>query len=58
MNVKILELSKLTESERLEIATLLIKAGYTVRLLKKKTTGRNYNHYIEYWKDEDNESSI
>lgn len=52
MNVKILELSKLTEIERLEIATLLIKAGYTVRMRKEKTTGRNYNYYVEYWKGE------
>lgn len=54
MDKNILALSKLTEVERLEIATLLIKAGYTVRQKKKKTAGsRVNNYYIEYWKGED-----
>lgn len=56
--IKVLELSKLTETERLEIATLLIKAGYTVRMKKEKSAGRNYNYSIEYWKGEEDESSI
>ena len=55
MNVRVLELSKLTEAERLEIGTALLKAGYTVRMRKEKSTGRNNNHYIEYWKGEDDE---
>ncbi len=56
--MNVLDLSKLTETERLEIATLLIKSGYTARMRKEKTTGRNYNYYVEYWKGEENESSI
>lgn len=56
--MNVLDLSKLTETERLEIATLLIKAGYTVRMTRKKTAGRNYEYSVEYWKGEENESSI
>ncbi|MDF2881693.1 MAG: hypothetical protein K0R54_2250 [Clostridiaceae bacterium] len=56
MDKFILKLNKLNESERLEISTLLIKAGYTVRLRKEKTTGKTYNHYVEYFEEGSNES--
>lgn len=40
----------LNETERLEIARLLIKAGYTVKLGKDKVKGKTtYVHHIEYW---------
>lgn len=58
MDKNILVLSKLTEVERLEIATLLIKAGYTVRQKKEKTAGsRVNNYYIEYWKGDDEDEN-
>ena len=38
------------EADRLEIAKLLIKAGYTVRLSKDKpANSKTYNHFVEYW---------
>lgn len=52
-NINTLELSKLSEVERLEIGTALLKAGYTVRLKKEKTATRSYNYFIQYWKDEE-----
>lgn len=40
----------LNEAERLDIARLLIKAGYTVKLGKDKVKGKStYVHHIEYW---------
>ena len=44
----------LNESERLEIARLLLKAGYTVRLGRKKPMGKPngaYTYFIEYWEE-------
>ena len=40
---------KLTEGDRLEMARLLIKAGYTVRIFKQsKTKDSPSEHYVEY----------
>lgn len=40
---------KLTEEEKLKLARLLVKAGYTVRVGKFKPEGKTvYAHYIEY----------
>ena len=42
----------LNEQDRLALAQLLIKAGYTVRLGKEKQNQRQnaqYTHYVEYW---------
>lgn len=44
----------LNEQERLDIARLLIKAGYTVKIGKEKPTGKSnaaYIYFVEYWKD-------
>jgi len=47
----------LNEADRLEIAKLLIKAGYAVCLGKEQTKGKVYNHYVEYWeKDKEGKS--
>lgn len=40
----------LNENERLEVARLLIKAGYTVKLGRDKVSGKsNYIHHVEFW---------
>ena len=39
------------EKDRLELATLLIKAGFTVRIGREKPPGKAsapYKHYVEY----------
>lgn len=47
----------LNEVDRLEIAKLLIKAGYTVRLGKDKpANGKTYSHFVEYFEEGSNES--
>lgn len=38
----------LTEPERLEIARLLIKAGYTVRIGKEKPTNKPNGAYVAF----------
>lgn len=45
----------LNESERLEIARLLIKAGYTVKLDREKRNqnSRTYTYFIEFWEDKE-----
>ena len=40
----------LNEAERLELARLLIKAGYCVKLGSEDKNGRNI-YYIEYWEE-------
>jgi len=43
---------KLNAEDRLEIAKLLIKAGYTVKVAKEKIPGKNKNYYfVEYKED-------
>ena len=45
----------LNEADRLEIAKLLIKAGYTVRLSKDKpANSKTYNHFVEYFEGDEN----
>lgn len=44
----------LNEQERLDIARLLIKAGYTVKIGKERSAGKSnaaYIYFVEYWKD-------
>ena len=43
---------ELNDEDRLELCRLLIKAGYTVRLVKEKPEGKKrYEKYIKYWKE-------
>ena len=39
---------RLNEDERLELARLLLKAGYTVRVGREKLPGKRSNVYLEY----------
>lgn len=44
----------LSEADRLQLATLLIKAGYTVKLTREKPTGKNtFSYYVDYAAKED-----
>lgn len=48
----------LNEADRLEIAKLLIKAGYAVRLGREKPADRKngaYVYFVEFWEGVDNE---
>ncbi len=42
------------EADRLALATLLVKMGYTVRIGKEKKEAKNSPNvaYVEYWGDE------
>lgn len=42
----------LNESARLEVARLLIKAGYTVRVGRSKNAKGVTEAFVEYWKEE------
>ena len=42
----------LNESDRTEIARLLIKAGYTVRVGRAKNAKGVTEAFVEYWKEE------
>ena len=45
----------LNENDRLEIARLLLKAGYAARLGREKPAGKsngNYEYFIEFWEGE------
>lgn len=45
--------STLNEADRLDLARLLIKAGYAVRIKKEKAEGRTVvNYIVEYWTDD------
>jgi len=45
---------KLDEADRLEIARLLVKAGYTVKIGKEKKNGKsNINIYFVEFKEEE-----
>lgn len=48
-----LELNRLSDTERLEIATLLLKAGYTVRITYKKNDTPFRDAIIEYFRKEE-----
>lgn len=43
----------LNSEDRLELARLLIKAGYAVKIGKEKTAGKPNStiHFVEYWAD-------
>ncbi len=46
--------NSLNEQDRLALASLLIKAGYTVRLGREKQGKSNtYTYFIEYWEEND-----
>lgn len=46
--------NSLNEQDRLALASLLIKAGYTVRLGREKQgKGNTYTYFIEYWEEND-----
>ena len=46
-------IGNLNEQERLELARLLIKAGYIVRIgRQRKLKASGYDYFIEYWGDE------
>uniref|UniRef100_UPI004029D7D6 resolvase n=1 Tax=Eubacterium sp. TaxID=142586 RepID=UPI004029D7D6 len=43
---------ELNDDDRLALCTLLIKSGYSVRLVKEKPEGKSrYNKYVEYWSE-------
>ena len=51
MKIHSMKSGGLNEADRLELARLLIKAGYTVRLGKEKPEGKPkaaYVHFVEY----------
>lgn len=48
MRIYSLKSGALNENERLDIARLLIKAGYTVRVGKEKANGKAANYYVEF----------
>lgn len=44
----------LNEDDRLSLAALLIKAGYTVRIGKERPKGKTngaYIYFVEYWEE-------
>lgn len=45
--------AKLTESDWLELAQILVKAGYIVRKGREKANPKLavYTHFIEFWED-------
>ncbi len=44
----------LGEQERLDLARLLIKAGYTVRIGREKLAGKStWVYFVEYWEEEE-----
>ena len=46
------KINSLNETDRLNLATLLIKAGYAVKISKAKLNNSNsYTYYVEYWED-------
>lgn len=43
----------LNDQERLDLARLLIKAGYVVKIGREKPSRKSsYMYYVEYWEDE------
>lgn len=44
--------NSLSEEDRLKLATLLIKAGFTVRVDKEKN-GNTTSYYVEYWEEKE-----
>lgn len=54
MKIKPQKQCTLNESERLELARLLVKAGYTVRIGKEKEGNKAAVHYVEFEEDQNN----
>ena len=52
MKIKAQKGSSLNEAERLEMARLLVKAGYTVRIVKEKDGNKTVSYAIEYSESE------
>jgi hypothetical protein len=54
LKIQALKNGKLEETDRLEIARLLIKAGYTVKIGREKQNTKSsiYTHYIEFNEEE------
>lgn len=49
-----LKSGSMKESDRLEIANLLIKAGYSVRVGREYPPGKSsgtYTYFVEYWEE-------
>lgn len=43
----------LNENDRLQLATFLIKAGYSVRIGREKKANSSANvYFVEYWEEE------
>lgn len=56
MRIYSLKQNSLNDSDRLDLARLLLKAGYTVKLGREKPAGKAtgaYIYYIEFWEDRD-----
>lgn len=47
--------SILTKDEQLEIARLLVKAGYTVNIQKGKTVDGRGTSYINFWQGDNSQ---
>lgn len=44
--------TELDKNERVQLCTLLVKAGYTVRFGRERKDGKNtYDYFVEYWRD-------
>ena len=49
-----LKTGSLNENDRLEIARLLLKAGYTARLGRERPVGKSngsFEYFIEFWSE-------
>ena len=50
--IKALKGSVLNADDRYAIANLLIKAGYSVRIVKEKPENKStFQYFIEYWEE-------
>lgn len=50
--------NSLNEEDRLELARLLVKAGYVVRLGRERPAGNTtgaFKYYVEYWEEDERE---
>ncbi len=58
MKIYSLKSGGLSEVDRLELARLLLKAGYSARIGKERPPGNNtqYSYFVEFWKGGNNES--
>jgi len=58
MKITCLKHGEMTLADRLELATLLAKAGYTVRVGRERPPGKSsgaFINYVEYWEGAKNE---